>query len=300
MHRGYKSGFVIIVGRPNVGKSTLMNRLVGSKVAIMSDKPQTTRNRISGIVTSEAAQIIFVDTPGIHKPQHKLGEYMVSTAIRSMDEADCILYLVDASVEIGAGEEFVQNILKQVNTPVFLGINKIDLISKPKLAEMIAILTSSMTFAEVVPLSASTGENTALLMELLIKYLPEGPKYYPDDVFTDRPEEFIASELIREKTLQVTRDEVPHSIAVAIKEMEDRDDLLYISADVFVERESQKGIIIGKGGQKLKEIGTLARQDMENLFGCKVFLELKVKVKKDWRRNEGSLRQLGYVKKEVY
>lgn len=299
MQQGFKSGFVIIVGRPNVGKSTLLNRLVGSKVAIMSDKPQTTRNRITGILNTDKAQIIFIDTPGIHKPKHKLGEYMVSTALRSLEEADCILYLVDASVEIGAGEEYVQTILDQVTTPVFLGINKIDLISKERLAQIIATLTAERSFTEVIPLSAASGENVDLLVKLLTGYLPEGPKYYPEDTVTDRPEEFIAAEFIREQILQATRDEVPHSIAVGIEEMEDRNEVLYIYANIFVERESQKGIIIGKGGHKLKEIGTLARHEMERLFGCRVFLDLRVKVKRDWRSDEGSLRQLGYGDNEL-
>lgn len=295
MTEGFKSGFVIIIGRPNVGKSTLINRLVGSKIAIISDKPQTTRNRINGILTTGKAQIIFIDTPGIHKPQHKLGEYMVTMAIRSLEEADCILYLADASSEMGRGEKFILDILRTVNTPVFLALNKVDLVNKPRLAAMITDFISAGDFAEVIPISALTGENLPLLLELLIRYLPEGPKYYPDDMVSDRPEEFIAAELIREKILTVTRDEVPHSIAVVIERMEDKDDLLVISALVYVERESQKGIVIGKGGQKLKEIGSLAREEMENLFGCRVFLELRVKVKKDWRSREISLRQLGYT-----
>ena len=294
MDQSFKSGFVIIVGRPNVGKSTLLNRLIGAKIAIMSDKPQTTRNRITGILTTEEDQLIFIDTPGIHKPKDKLGEYMVAAALRSLGEADCILYLVDASVDMGGGEAYVQDILRQVNTPVFLGLNKIDLVNKARLAQMITALTSSMTFTEVVPLSAATGENTLLLLDLLRKTLPEGPLYYPKDAITDRPEEFVAAELIREKILQATFDEVPHCIAVGIEAMLDKNELLEIFANIFVERDSQKGIIIGKGGQKLKEIGTLARLEMEKLFGCKVYLELKVKVKKDWRRNEGALRQLGY------
>jgi len=295
MTEGFKSGFVIIIGRPNVGKSTLINRLVGSKIAIISDKPQTTRNRINGILTTGKAQIIFIDTPGIHKPQHKLGEYMVTMAIRSLEEADCILYLADASSEMGRGEKFILDILRTVNTPVFLALNKVDLVNKPRLAAMITDFISAGDFAEVIPISALTGDNLPLLLELLIRYLPEGPKYYPDDMVSDRPEEFIAAELIREKILTVTRDEVPHSIAVVIERMEDKDDLLVISALVYVERESQKGIVIGKGGQKLKEIGSLAREEMENLFGCRVFLELRVKVKKDWRSREISLRQLGYT-----
>lgn len=300
MEQGFKSGFAIILGRPNVGKSTLLNRLVGSKVAIMSDKPQTTRNKITGILTTDEAQIIFFDTPGIHKPKNKLGEYMVSAALESLEEADCILYIVDASAEIGPGEAYIQNILDQVNTPVFLVINKIDLISKERLAAMIASLTSSRTFSEVVPVSASTGENTDLFVELLVKYLPEGPRYYPEDVVTDRPEEFIAAEFIREQILRATMEEVPYAIAVGIEEMEDRNEMLYIHANIFVERDSQKGIIIGKGGGKLKEIGTFARQEMEKLFGCKVYLDLRVKVKKDWRSKEGSLRQLGYSPNELY
>lgn len=300
MGQGFKSGFVIIVGRPNVGKSTLINHFVGSKIAIMSDKPQTTRNKINGILTTENSQIIFIDTPGIHKPKHKLGEYMVAAATRSLEEADCILYLVDASVEIGAGEQFMLELLRNVNTPVFLALNKIDLVEKPRIAEMITQLTANHSFSEVVPISAATGENVSVLLELLTEYLPEGPKYYPEDVVTDRPEEFIAAELIREKILLATRDEVPHAIAVEVQQMEDRDQILYISALIYVERDSQKGIIIGKSGQKLKEIGSLARQDMENLFGCRIFLDLRVKVKKDWRSHEGSLRQLGYTDEDVY
>ena len=300
MEQEFKSGFVIIVGRPNAGKSTLVNRLIGSKIAIISDKPQTTRNKINGILTTDKSQIIFIDTPGIHKPKHKLGEYMVATVIRSLEEADCILYLVDASVDIGPGEEYILNILQNVTTPVFLALNKIDLIAKPRLAKMITELTSTRSFAEVVPVSAATGENVEVLLDLLTSYLPPGPKYFPQGTITDRPEEFIAGELIREKILMMTRDEVPHAVAVEIEEMEDKDQVLYIGALIFVERESQKGIIIGKSGQKLKEIGTLARQDMESLLGCRVFLELKVKVKKDWRRHEVSLRQLGYTDEEVY
>lgn len=300
MDHGFRSGFVIILGRPNVGKSTLLNRFVGSKISIMSDKPQTTRNKINGILTTDAAQIIFIDTPGIHKPKHKLGEYMVSAALSSLKEADCILYLVDVSADIGAGEEYIQNILREVTTPVFLCINKIDMVNKERIAKMIAALAPSVNYTEVVPISAASGENTALLLELLIKYLPEGPKYYPEDAVTDKPEEFVVAELIREKILQATREEVPHSVAVGVEEMEDRNEVLHIFSSIFVERESQKGIIIGKGGRMLKTIGTLARQEIENLFGCKVYLELKVNVKKDWRMREGSLRQLGYSSNELY
>jgi len=285
---------VSITGRPNVGKSTLLNHLVGTKVAIMSDKPQTTRNMIRGILTTENAQIVFIDTPGIHKPRNKLGEFMVNTAVRALEEVDLILYLVDASAEIGLGEYYIMGVLEKVDTHVFLVINKIDLVPKGKIAEIIQTLVSEFNFAEVVPVSAATGENADTLLKLLVDYLPEGPKYYPDDMVTDKPEQFIISELIREKVLQATRDEVPHSVAVQVEDIQDKGDIIYISVVIYAEKDSQKGIIIGKGGQKLKEIGFKARQEIENLFGGKVYLDLWVKVKKDWRKNDGVLRQFGY------
>ena len=295
MQDGFRSGFVIIIGRPNAGKSTLLNCLLGSKVAIMSDKPQTTRNKIQGIYTSEKAQIIFIDTPGVHKPKHRLGEMMVNTVLRSLREADIVLYLVDVSEDIGRGEQFILNNLQGIKTPVILGLNKIDLVEREAAVEAGEILCSGFNFAEIVPLSAVTGENVSELLNLLLKYLPEGPKYYPDDMITDRPEKFIIGELIREKVLDSTRDEVPHSCAVKVDEITPRNGLVYISSTVFVERESQKGIIIGKGGLMLKEIGSSARRDIEGLLGSRVFIELRVKVKKGWRKNDAALRHLGYT-----
>jgi len=285
---------VSIIGRPNVGKSTLLNHLVGTKVAIMSDKPQTTRNKIRGILTTENAQIVFIDTPGIHKPRNKLGEFMVNTAVKALEEVDLILYIVDVTDEIGPGEYYIMGVLEKVDTPVFLVINKIDLVPKGKIAEVIQTLVSEFNFTEIVPVSAATGENTDTLLKLLVDYLPEGPKYYPDDMVTDNPEQFIISELIREKVLQTTRDEVPHSVAVQVEDIQDKGDIIYIMVIIYTEKDSQKGIIIGKGGRKLKEIGLKARQEIENLFGSKVYLDLWVKVKKDWRKSNGALHQFGY------
>jgi len=294
LEKEFKSGFVSIIGRPNVGKSTLLNHLVGTKVAIMSDKPQTTRNKIRGILTTENAQIVFIDTPGIHKPRNKLGEFMVNTAVKALEEVDLILYIVDVTDEIGPGEYYIMGVLEKVDTPVFLVINKIDLVPKGKIAEVIQTLVSEFNFTEIVPVSAATGENTDTLLKLLVDYLPEGPKYYPDDMVTDNPEQFIISELIREKVLQTTRDEVPHSVAVQVEDIQDKGDIIYIMVIIYTEKDSQKGIIIGKGGRKLKEIGLKARQEIENLFGSKVYLDLWVKVKKDWRKSNGALHQFGY------
>lgn len=294
MEKEFKSGFVSIIGRPNVGKSTLLNHLVGTKVAIMSDKPQTTRNKIRGILTTENAQIVFIDTPGIHKPRNKLGEFMVNTAVKALEEVDLILYIVDVTDEIGPGEYYIMGVLEKVDTPVFLVINKIDLVPKGKIAEVIQTLVSEFNFTEIVPVSAATGENTDTLLKLLVDYLPEGPKYYPDDMVTDNPQQFIISELIREKVLQTTRDEVPHSVAVQVEDIQDKGDIIYIMVIIYTEKDSQKGIIIGKGGRKLKEIGLKARQEIENLFGSKVYLDLWVKVKKDWRKSNGALHQFGY------
>jgi len=294
LEKEFKSGFVSIIGRPNVGKSTLLNSLVGTKVAIMSDKPQTTRNKIRGILSTEDYQIIFIDTPGIHKPRHKLGEYMVASAVNSLEEVDLILFMVDVSEEIGPGDEYIINILKKVSTPVFLVINKIDLVKKTKIMEKIISLTSKFDFAEVVPVSAATRENLETLLKLIVQYMPQGPKYYPDDMVTDNPERFIIEEIIREKVLKTTRDEVPHSVAVQVEELNNKEDLTYIRATIYTEKDSQKGIIIGSKGQKLKEIGREARLEIENLFGNKVYLDLWVKVKKDWRKKEGALHQFGY------
>lgn len=291
----HKSGFVSVIGRPNVGKSTLINSLIGQKVVIMSDKPQTTRNKILCVLTLEDAQIVFIDTPGIHKPKHKLGEYMVHTAENTLREVEVILFVVDATEELGAGERYILERLAGVKTPVVLVVNKIDLIDKKRVLPIIDGYVKCREFAGVVPISAKEHTNLAGLVSELKQYLLPGPQYYPSDMVTDQPERLIIAELIREKVLQVTREEIPHAIAVDIEEITTRsNETLYIRAVVYVERESQKGIVIGAGGKLLKEIGAMARSDIENLLGSKVFLDLWVKVKKDWRNREGILRNFGY------
>ncbi|MGC7870139.1 GTPase Era [Desulfosporosinus sp. SYSU MS00001] len=292
----FRSGFVSVIGRPNAGKSTLLNHLLGQKVLIMSDKPQTTRNRIQCILTEERGQIVFLDTPGIHKPKHKLGEYMVGAAKESMREVDAILYMVDLSSEFGSGEEYIIEMLKHTKTPVVLVLNKVDLLDKEQLLQKIQQFSSLAEFKAIVPISAKTGENTDELLKVIFDLLPKGPMYYPEDEVTDQPERFIMAELIREKVLQLTRDEIPHSIAVVIEEVHEKKTLVKIRGLIIVERESQKGIIIGAKGKQLKEIGSLARQDIEALLGSPVFLELWVKVKKDWRNRADSLRNYGYGK----
>ncbi|NLW44354.1 MAG: GTPase Era [Syntrophomonadaceae bacterium] len=289
-----KSGFVSIVGRPNVGKSTLLNSIIGRKVAIVSDKPQTTRNRIQGIYTTERGQIIFVDTPGIHKPKHRLGEYMADITSRALREVDLILYVVDASVPPGVGEDYIINNLINLEPPVFLVPNKIDLVDESQVMNLIQQLGTKMKFAEVIPVSATMNRNLDRLVDALFDYLPEGPLYYPEGEYTDQPERFIIAELIREKALYLTREEVPHSLAVEIEDFEPRNHLIYVRATIYTERESQKGIVIGKNGSMLKKIGQMARQDIENLLGSQVYLELWVKVKKDWRNNETQLKNLVY------
>lgn len=289
-----RSGFVSVIGRPNAGKSTLLNHLLGQKVLIMSDKPQTTRNKIQCILTEERGQVIFLDTPGIHKPKHKLGEYMVGTAKESLREVDIVLYVVDASVGFGTGEEYIIEMLKQSKAPVILALNKVDLLSKEQIFKKIETYAQLVNFLAVVPISAKTGENTPELLQVIFGHLEEGPMYYPADEVTDQPERFIMAELIREKVLQLTRDEIPHSIAVVTEEVEEKRSLVKIRALIIVERDSQKGIIIGQAGKTLKEIGSLARLDIEALLGSPVFLELWVKVKKDWRNRPDTLRQFGY------
>lgn len=290
-----KSGFIAIIGRPNAGKSTLLNSILDRKVAIISDKPQTTRNRITGVWTRDEAQIVFLDTPGIHKPKHKLGQYMVDIAQSTLDEVDVIYYMVDATVEFGSGEAYIIERLKKVNTPVFLILNKTDLLKNEQILSSIAQWQNKMDFQELFPVSAKKGDNIDQLINKTLGYLPEGPKYYPDDAVTDQPEQVVISELIREKILNLTREEIPHSIAVVVEMMEKRaNDTVYIGATIFVERESQKGIIIGKKGEMLKSIGSAARNDIEFLLGNKIFLELWVKVKPDWRNKENILRNLGY------
>lgn len=279
--QAFKSGFVAIIGRPNVGKSTLMNQVIGQKIAIMSDKPQTTRNKIHGVYTSEQQQIVFLDTPGIHKRQSKLGDYMNQTALNTLGEVEAALFLIDASEGMGGGDRYIAEQLKNVRTPVILVMNKIDKIEPEALLPLIEEYRKLHNFAEIVPVSAMLGSNVSTLLEQLGKYLPEGPQYYPDDQVTDHPEQFVCAELIREKILQMTREEVPHSIAVTIEDMKVQDNgVVYISAVIFVERDSQKGIIIGKQGALLKEVGKRARQDIQNLLGSKIFMDLWVKVKK--------------------
>ncbi|GAC89611.1 GTPase [Anoxybacillus flavithermus NBRC 109594] len=300
VQEGYKSGFVAIIGRPNVGKSTFLNRVIGQKIAIMSDKPQTTRNKIQGVYTTDDAQIIFIDTPGIHKPKHKLGDFMVKVAQSALQEVDLILFMVNAVEGLGRGDEFIIERLKQVQTPVFLVINKIDEVHPDDLLPLIEQYRSLHSFAEVIPISALQGNNVETLLQQIKNYLPEGPQYYPAHQVTDHPERFIIAEFIREKALHLTREEVPHSIAVVIDSIERREnsDTVYVAATIIVERDSQKGIIIGKRGQMLKEIGQRARADIEALLGSKVFLELWVKVQKDWRNKMAQLRDLGYREDE--
>ncbi|MFZ7103462.1 MAG: GTPase Era [Peptococcaceae bacterium] len=290
-----KSGFVAMIGRPNAGKSTLLNQLLERKIAITSDKPQTTRNRISGILTRDQAQIIYIDTPGIHKPKHKLGQYMLEAAQGTLPEVDLVYYLVDASSSFGTGEQYILDKLQQVNTPVFLILNKIDRLKPQEILAIIDQWQFRRDFAEIFPLSALKGDNISGLVEKTIDYLPEGPQYYPEDAVTDQPEQIVISELIREKILQLTREEIPHSVAVTIDLMEQRaNGTIYLGATIMVERASQKGIIIGKQGDLLKKIGVEARKDIEFLLGSKIFLELWVKVREDWRNREAVLRNLGY------
>lgn len=290
------AGFAAVVGRPNVGKSTLTNGLIGEKIAIMSDRPQTTRNKIMCIMNTGNAQIMFLDTPGIHKPQHKLGEYMVRTAVGTLQEVDVILFVVDVSEKRGAGEEYILELLRKVKTPVILVANKIDkLADKSRLLQILADYGRQYDFAAMVPVSALTdGEFPGLVAEIT-KHLPEGPAYFPEDMITDQPERVIAAEMVREKVLRSTRDEVPHSVAVEVEEFKLRsEDNVYIRATIFVERDSQKGIIIGAKGSMLRRIGQEARLDIEALLGCSVFLDLWVKVKPDWRNQDKALKQFGY------
>ncbi len=290
-----KSGFVSIVGRPNVGKSTLINKIIGEKIAIVSEKPQTTRNRLQGIHTCAEGQIIFIDTPGIHKPRHLLGEYMVNVSTRSLHEVDLIYYITDVTRAYGGGEEFIINRLQQSSVPIFLVVNKIDLSSTDEIQAFIKPFTAHMNFAEIIAISAAHGTNLPDLLDKTIDYLPEGPLYYPEDDMTDQPVSFIVSELIREKALILTRDEIPHSLAVDIEEFKQQNGgKVYLRAVIYTERDSQKGIVIGRNGQMLKQIGEQARSDIESFLGQSVYLDLWVKVKKNWRDSESNLNQLGY------
>lgn len=291
----FRSGFVAIIGRPNVGKSTLMNHLIGQKIAIMSDKPQTTRNKIHGVYTTDTSQIVFLDTPGIHKPQSKLGDYMMKTAEGALKEVEAVLFLIDVADGLGGGDRFIIEQLKKVDTPVFLVMNKIDKVQPEQLLGIITQYKDLYPFAEIVPISALQGNNVETLLEQIQKYLPEGPQYYPADQVTDHPEQFVCAELIREKILHMTREEIPHSIAVGIEDMRVQENgVVYIGAVIYVERDSQKGIIIGKKGALLKEVGKQARRDIEALLGSRTFLELWVKVKKDWRNQERVLKDFGF------
>ncbi|AVK60457.1 GTPase Era [Lactobacillus sp. CBA3605] len=291
----FHSGFVAIIGRPNVGKSTLLNRVVGQKVAIMSDKAQTTRNRIQGIYTTDDTQMVFIDTPGIHKPQSRLGDFMVKSALSTLGEVDAVLFMINADERRGAGDNFIIDRLKTVKKPIYLVINKIDQIHPDRLLEIMDQYKDALEWADVYPISALEGNNVNELVATLKQKLPVGPQYYPADQVTDHPERFIISELIREKVLELTRQEVPHSTAVVIESIKRQDEeKIHIQATIIIERSSQKGIIIGKGGSMLKRIGSMARRDIENLLGDKVYLELWVKVQENWKDRENLLASYGY------
>ena len=292
--REFRSGFVSIIGRPNVGKSTLLNSILGEKVSIVTPKPQTTRNRIIGIKTLPAEQIIFIDTPGIHKPRHKLGDTMVKTALKAFKEVDIILFMLEPH-DTEKGDKFIIKLLEEAQTPVFLLINKIDTVKKLELLPLIDRLKEFYPFKEIIPISALKQDGIEILLKKIYDYLPPGPKYYSDDIITDQLERFMVSEIIREKATEMTEEEIPYSIAVEVIEWKERESgLILIMSNIYVERDSQKGIIIGKGGRMLKAIGTAARADIEKLLNTKVFLELWVKVKKDWRDNRKTLEELGY------
>ncbi len=299
MRENYKSGFVTLIGRPNVGKSTLMNYLIGQKIAITSNKPQTTRNRIQTVLTRSEGQIVFVDTPGIHKAKNKLGEYMVNVAERTLNEVDVVLWLVEPTTFVGAGEKHIAEQLGKVKTPVILVINKVDMVKKEEILGFIEAYRNIYDFAEIVPVSARNGDNTEELIKVILKYLPYGPQFYDEDTITDQPERQIVSELIREKALHCLNDEIPHGIAVAIDSMKYRRKIVDIDATIICERDSHKGIIIGKQGTMLKKIGSTARFEIERMLECKVNLQLWVKVKKDWRDSDFLIKNFGYTKEEL-
>ena len=290
----HRSGFVALVGRPNVGKSTLLNQILGEKIAIISDKPQTTRTRILGVRHLSNAQMIFLDTPGIHKPQYRLNQRMVRVALEVLDEVDLVFFLVEATERVGAGDRYVLERLKERAVPVVLVINKVDLVQKRRLLPLIDAFRQMHEFAEIVPVSALTGDGVDRLVEIALRFMPDGPVYFKDDMVTDQPMRVLAAELIREKILQKTRDELPFSVAVQIESFTEEGRLARIAAIVYVEKETQKAIVIGKRGELLKAVGTEARIDMERLFGMKVFLQLWVKVKEGWRQDEQMLTALGY------
>ena len=298
MKKDYKSGFVTLIGRPNVGKSTLMNYLIGQKIAITSNKPQTTRNRIQTVLTTEEGQIIFVDTPGIHKAKNKLGEYMVNVAERTLNEVDAVLWLVEPTTFIGAGEKHIADQLKKVTTPVILVINKVDSVKKEEVLASIAAYQDIYDFAAIVPVSARSGENTKELLKVVYQYLPYGPQFYDEDTITDQPERQIVAELIREKALHCLNEEIPHGIAVVIDRMKKKGKVMHTDATIICERDSHKGIIIGKQGSMLKKIGSTARYEIEKMLDMQANLKLWVKVKKDWRDSDFLVKNFGYREDE--
>ena len=298
MKNDFKTGFVTLIGRPNVGKSTLMNYLIGQKIAITSNKPQTTRNRIQTVLTTDEGQIVFVDTPGIHKAKNKLGEYMVNVAEKTLNEVDVVLWLVEPTTFIGAGEQHIAKHLQRVKTPVILVINKVDSVKREEILPAIAAYKDIYDFADIVPVSARSGDNTDELLRVIMKYLPYGPQFYDEDTVTDQPERQIVAELIREKALHSLQDEIPHGIAVAIDRMKMQNKVMHIDATIICERDSHKGIIIGKQGSMLKKIGSTARYEIERMLDCKVNLKLWVKVKKDWRDSEFLMKNFGYREEE--
>ena len=298
MKKDYKSGFVTLIGRPNVGKSTLMNYLIGQKIAITSNKPQTTRNRIQTVLTTEEGQIIFVDTPGIHKAKNKLGEYMVNVAERTLNEVDAVLWLVEPTTFIGAGEKHIADQLKKVTTPVILVINKVDSVKKEEVLASIAAYQDIYDFAAIVPVSARSGENTKELLKVVYQYLPYGPQFYDEDTITDQPERQIVAEIIREKALHCLNEEIPHGIAVVIDSMKKKGKVMHIDATIICERDSHKGIIIGKQGSMLKKIGSTARYEIEKMLDMQANLKLWVKVKKDWRDSDFLVKNFGYREDE--
>ncbi|MBR6400464.1 MAG: GTPase Era [Firmicutes bacterium] len=301
MSNNFKSGFVSLIGRPNVGKSTLMNCLIGEKIAIISSKPQTTRNKIQSILTTDDMQVIFIDTPGLHTPKSKLGDYMVKSAENTLSNVDIVMYLIEPFEKIKDSDRAILERLKRVKSPVFLVINKIDTVEKPELLKVIEAYSKEYPFKEIIPISALKDKNTDDLLNAIKKYIPEGPKYFPDDMITDQPERQIVAEIIREKALYLLQDEIPHGIAVEITSMKPRKDkdITDIEATIYCERESHKGIIIGKQGSMLKKIGSNARRDIERFISGSVNLQIWIKVKKDWRDSDFLLRNFGYNEKEI-
>lgn len=299
--KAFKSGFVTLIGRPNVGKSTLMNQLIGQKIAITSNKPQTTRNRIQTVYTSDEGQIVFLDTPGINQAKNKLGEYMIKVAERTLNEVDVILWLIEPSAFIGKGDRYIIEQLAKTKTPIFLIINKIDSVKEIEVFKTIEEYKDVLDFAEIIPVSAQTGKNTDDVIKTIFEHFSEGPQFYDEDTITDQPERQIVAELVREKALRCLDQEIPHGIAVVVESMKERErgDIMDIEATIVCERDSHKGIIIGKQGSMLKKIGSAARYEIENLLDIKVNLQLWVKVKKDWRDSDMLLKNFGYNKKDL-